>query len=66
MIDRGTIIIGEVGLGGEVRNVSKIKERIAEAEKLGFTKAIVPNVDVKNGKMKIIKVKNINEAVECI
>jgi DNA repair protein RadA/Sms len=63
-LDRQTLILGEVGLGGEVRNVSKLKERLAEAEKLGFTQAIIPNVDVKTNKLKIIKVKNVNEAVK--
>jgi DNA repair protein RadA/Sms len=65
-LDRQTLILGEVGLGGEVRNVSKLKERLAEAEKLGFTQAIIPNVDVKVNKLKIVKVKNVNEAVEYI
>ena len=62
-IDREEIIIGEVGLGGEVRNVSKLKERLAEAEKLGFVRAIIPTIDLKTSKLKISKVKNITEAV---
>lgn len=65
-IDRKTIILGEVGLGGEIRNVSKLKERLAEVEKLGFTTAIIPNVDVKNSKIKLMKVKNLSEAVDCV
>lgn len=65
-IDRQILILGEVGLGGEVRNINKIKERIAEAEKLGFTSAIAPNAKAKLGKLKIASVKNINEAVQLI
>ncbi len=65
-IDRQILILGEVGLGGEVRNINKIKERIAEAEKLGFTSAIAPNAKAKLGKLKIDSVKNINEAVQLI
>ncbi|NNE34849.1 MAG: DNA repair protein RadA, partial [Rhodothermales bacterium] len=38
-----TAIIGEVGLGGEVRSVSQISVRIREAEKLGFRAAVVPS-----------------------
>ncbi|MBI4240058.1 DNA repair protein RadA, partial [Candidatus Uhrbacteria bacterium] len=38
----GTIIFGEVGLSGEVRAVSQMEKRLKEAEKLGFTKAIIP------------------------
>ena len=41
-IDRRTIILGEVGLGGEIRNIPKIKERLKEASRLGFTRAIIP------------------------
>ncbi len=63
-IDRKTIILGEVGLGGEVRNVSKLSERLSEAEKLGFTEAIIPNTEVKTKKIKLTKVKNINELIK--
>ena len=35
-------MIGEVGLTGEVRRVSRIEKRVAEAAKLGFTRAIIP------------------------
>jgi len=42
VIDNQTIIIGEVGLGGEIRSVGHIEKRIQEAEKLGFKTAVVP------------------------
>ncbi|MFH5231273.1 DNA repair protein RadA [Antrihabitans spumae] len=38
----GTVVIGEVGLTGEVRRVSNIGRRLAEAQRLGFTRAVVP------------------------
>lgn len=60
-IDKQTIVLGEVGLGGEIRNVSKLEQRIAEAEKLGFTKAIVPDCDIKVKKIKLVKINNLNE-----
>jgi DNA repair protein RadA/Sms len=41
-IDRKTVVIGEVGLGGEVRAVNHIESRLREAEKLGFTRCIIP------------------------
>ena len=41
-IDPGTVLIGEVGLAGEVRSVSQIEKRIQEAKTLGFTIVIVP------------------------
>jgi DNA repair protein RadA/Sms len=65
-IDRKTIILGEVGLGGEVRVVSKLEERLREAEKLGFKKAIVPDGLVKAGEIAVVKVKNLGEAVDCV
>lgn len=41
-IDDHTVVFGEVGLGGEIRSVMGIDKRIAEAKKLGFTRAIGP------------------------
>ncbi|TXH28743.1 MAG: DNA repair protein RadA [Elusimicrobia bacterium] len=38
----GVVWLGEVGLGGELRPVPQVTERLAEAAKLGFTRAIVP------------------------
>ena len=64
IIDRKTIVLGEVGLGGEIRNVSKLEQRLAEAEKLGFTKAIIPDCNVKARKIKLERMKNLTEIVE--
>jgi DNA repair protein RadA/Sms len=38
----GTLVLGELGLLGEFRSVSQIQQRLAEAERLGFTRALVP------------------------
>lgn len=43
VLDNQTIIIGEVGLGGEIRSVGQIEKRIQEAEKLGFKTAVIPS-----------------------
>jgi DNA repair protein RadA/Sms len=64
--DRHTIVLGEVGLGGEIRAVSKIEQRLAEAEKLGFTTAIIPDIEVKDHKIKTIKLKNLSDLAEYI
>ncbi len=64
--DRRTIVLGEVGLGGEVRNVFKLEARLQEAERLGFLNAIIPNVDIKGGKLQLSKIKNLDELVEII
>lgn len=45
--DSGTVLIGEVGLGGEVRTVSQIERRLNEAAKLGFSQAIIPKSNLK-------------------
>ena len=65
-IDRRTIVFGEVGLGGEIRNVVKLEQRIAEAEKLGFTQVITNDCDIKTKKIKLIKINNLNEIVSGI
>ena len=41
-IDEHTVVFGEVGLGGEIRSVTHSDRRVAEAKKLGFTRAIAP------------------------
>ncbi|MFB2921945.1 DNA repair protein RadA [Aerosakkonema funiforme] len=42
IVDPSTVLIGEVGLGGQVRAVSQMELRLKEAAKLGFKRAIVP------------------------
>jgi DNA repair protein RadA/Sms len=61
VIDNKTIVLGEVGLGGEVRSVPKLEVRLKEAEKLGFTRAIIPDAKVSGTKMKLTKVKSVSE-----
>ncbi len=70
VIDAKTLILGEVGLTGEVRSVSFAAKRIAEAKKLGFEKCIVPKEnadelkDVKG--IEIIPVTCVSEAIKLI
>lgn len=75
VIDNSTVVFGEVGLAGEVRSVSLAKERIAEAQKLGFKKCIIPksslealdNSFVKNLKgIELIGIRNVAEAIALI
>ncbi|MDB5161551.1 MAG: radA [Candidatus Saccharibacteria bacterium] len=51
-IDDGIVVFGEVGLGGEIRSVIGVDKRVAEAKKLGFTKAIAPKTSTKNAFIK--------------
>lgn len=46
-IEPGVCMAGEVGLSGEIRPVTRITQRVAEAEKLGFTRILVPEGNVK-------------------
>ncbi len=61
---------GEIGLSGEVRGVSMIEQRIAEAVKLGFTTCVIPEVcmkQVKNMKnVKLIGVSSVQDAMDLI
>ena len=64
-IDRSTCMAGEVGLSGEIRPVNRIEQRIQEAEKLGFTHMIVPQMkglEALKSKMKILQVRKVEEA----
>lgn len=60
----GMVILGEVGLAGEVRRVAGIGRRLAEAERLGFTQALVPpGVDCSGIGMRVREVANVDAAV---
>lgn len=65
--NNGTVVIGEIGLGGEVRAVTQIERRVKEAERLGFTRCIIPIANQKGlstVNIKTIGVKNLKEAIE--
>lgn len=64
VVDRETITLGEVGLGGEVRSVVRLEPRLAAAEKLGFKEALVPDRQIKTRKIKLIKIKNLSDIVK--
>lgn len=46
-IDSQTVLIGEIGLGGEIRSVYQIEKRIQEAAKIGFHRVILPKNNLK-------------------
>ena len=51
----GAVVFGEVGLGGEIRSVTAMEKRVAEAKKLGFTYAIGPGSSKTNHFIKMVK-----------
>lgn len=70
-IETGWCMCGEVGLSGEVRPVSHIEQRIAEAEKLGFQHLILPTYNLKGinphkFKIELHPVKKVEEALRAL
>ena len=70
-IEHGWCMAGEVGLSGEVRPVSRIEQRIAEAEKLGFTDMIVPQynmqgLNLKSSTIRLHPVRKVEEALRAL
>ncbi|HET8599156.1 MAG TPA: DNA repair protein RadA [Segeticoccus sp.] len=66
----GTIAVGEVGLAGEIRAVTGIPRRLAEAARIGFTRAIVPRGSLGSGPvpdgMRVVEVANLAAAVDLV
>lgn len=71
-IETGWCMAGEVGLSGEVRPISRIEQRVAEAQKLGFSKIIIPrqNAHVFKGKemkgIQVFPVRKVEEALRLL
>ena len=70
-IENGWCMAGEVGLSGEVRPVSRIEQRIAEAEKLGFQHMIIPKynmagLNLKKCKIELLPVRKVEEALRAL
>lgn len=72
-IDPATLIVGEVGLGGEVRGVHRIESRVKEGIQMGFTRCIIPKRNCKGSamqelskKIQITSVEWVDEAINTI
>ncbi len=62
-----TVIVGEIGLSGEIRAVNNLDKRIKEAEKLGFKNIIVPASNkIKQDEFKNIKIKEASRLIDAI
>ena len=66
-LEPGVCVAGEIGLSGEIRPVSRIMQRISEAQKLGFKRFVLPKynlkgLDTKNLDIELIPVKKVEEA----
>ena len=69
-IQGGTVVLGEVGLTGEVRAIGQVEARVGESKKMGFSRCIVPEsnlkrvMDVKG--IELIGVRSVSDAVEAL
>ena len=62
--------MGEVGLSGEIRSINHIEQRLAEVQRLGFTRCIVPAQQADKlrilGKLQLIPAKNVGQALRLL
>jgi len=67
-VAEGTVVLGEVGLTGEVRAISHVETRVSEIQKMGFKKCLLPDSNLKRmagiEKIELAGIKNISEAME--
>ena len=70
-VNEKLVSFGEIGLGGEIRSISCVSQRIGEAQRLGFEKCIIPKmslrqIDPKKYHIGIIAVSNVRQAFDYI
>ncbi len=67
-VEGHTVVVGEIGLTGEVRAISRVEQRVHEAAKMGFERCLLPSDNLKHlkkpGGIQIIGVKTVSEAVD--
>jgi len=72
IIDPDTVVVGEVGLGGEIRTVPRMESRLKEAIHLGFRKCLLPKRNVKglsqeiHEKIEICEIEFVEEAIDAL
>ena len=69
-INENIVFIGEIGLAGEVRSISRLGDRLSEVEALGFNGAIVPeasmNDKMKKSNLKIYPVTSVKQTFDIL
>ncbi|CAN5181896.1 DNA repair protein RadA [soil metagenome] len=70
-VDHGIVAFGEIGLSGEVRGVDRVAQRMAEAQAMGFTTAIVPASaaaikTTRVGELSVVVVRTLSEALDLV
>lgn len=65
-----TVVLGEIGLTGEVRTVSRVEQRVGEAAKMGFTRCLLPGNNLKHLKgenaMALVGVQTVSELLDVL
>jgi len=68
-MDPHTLVLGEVGLAGEVRAVGQVEPRLAEAAKMGFQRVVLPSGSARRlegTKLKVVGVETLGEALRAM
>ena len=69
-IPEATVVLGEVGLTGEVRAIGQVEIRVGEAKKMGFTRCLVPESNIKRMSsikdIEITGIKTVSDAIETL
>jgi DNA repair protein RadA/Sms len=65
-VGEGDVVIGEIGLGGEVRQVAHARRRLGEAARIGFRRAIVPASSPACDGIELVRVRTVAEALAAV
>lgn len=67
IIIKDTVVIGELGLSGEIRSVPALEKRVSEAQKLGFARVVVPPTKLAAAtKIEVFKVRSLRDALKML
>jgi DNA repair protein RadA/Sms len=69
-VDPTAVVVGEVGLGGEIRPIHQIDKRLAEAGTLGFKRVILPRTNRRGIRapegLELVEVESIDQAIDAL
>jgi DNA repair protein RadA/Sms len=69
-VPHATLVLGEVGLAGEVRAIGNMETRLTEAQKMGFTRCIAPAGNIKRitgpAEIELVGTANVDQAMEAL
>jgi DNA repair protein RadA/Sms len=69
-IAEGTVVLGEIGLAGEVRAVGQMENRLSECQKMGFTRCLIPRSNCKQitriKGLKLFGVDSVDQAIDAL